>query len=861
MMDTLEPVLSPGEDSALMPATGPGRHSDRSVKVLWSNPLFSGNSVEAAAVPGDPLTELVEASATAGAPSGLDDVVARAEKSRLWRDAMDMQQTYIYDFDAAMEPDTAGSAPPPRAGTLLGEVDPETVQRANAEANAAAEAAILAAMASMPTIEYRPKPKPPAVVIPTTADSAGRSSAPVSPSGAKDTATGTVLSAPSSPAPTDTKAEKKREKERMKHDKQRQKGAKAPAPAVAAAAAATSTSVTATSPSEVSRAAPLAAKTGATATTAPAAVTVAAAAAAPPRTPSPAAAPEETLRAPTQRAAVAVDEPRAAVAAATADEVAYSTARSAPKTAPSSTDARPVEPRPLSPSHAMANASNAVPLAVHPATTGSASIATAAPETSGDDDRESALRRQHRRLVNSAAAKAALVLEEDGWTHHRCEEWELAPLPIDRMGAQELSKRAYREHFYDQNHELFLSALGDAEPLLLACKYEPHLGEEGKDAMRFLLWTPRGAHHLIVLDRQSGAYDKRKMKIRPKEALALIACELPRPLGQRVLRLQRVADVRRAAPALIGIEDRHHSIFSPTTYKFGILYVKDGDQSEEEMFQNEHGSEDFEEFLNFIGDRVRLKGFRGFAGGLDTKNDTTGLYSVHTYWGEAEIMFHVSTLLPYSRSDPQQVERKRHIGNDACVIIFIDGQRPYSPSTIRSKFNHVCAVVRVHKHTESNTIYQLDLISKDNVPLFDPVGASQTYWEKGPEFFDVLLAKLTNAQKAALRAQEFYGPICRMREQLVSKVVEEFMRAPNGITVKESHLLVRGTAGEVRHKPSALKQLADRLADTRDRIMLRKSSKPAMFKFDYTVPEPHYPPRPARITPAADRSQLSSQHT
>ena len=34
------------------------------------------------------------------------------------------------------------------------------------------------------------------------------------------------------------------------------------------------------------------------------------------------------------------------------------------------------------------------------------------------------------------------------------------------------------------------------------------------------------------------------------------------------------------------------------------------------------------------------------------------------------MMFHVSTLLPFFPADPQQVERKRHIGNDLVVIIF-----------------------------------------------------------------------------------------------------------------------------------------------------------------------------------------------
>lgn len=31
-------------------------------------------------------------------------------------------------------------------------------------------------------------------------------------------------------------------------------------------------------------------------------------------------------------------------------------------------------------------------------------------------------------------------------------------------------------------------------------------------------------------------------------------------------------------------------------------------------------------------------------------------------------MFHVSTLLPHSDRDSQQIERKRHIGNDRVTI-------------------------------------------------------------------------------------------------------------------------------------------------------------------------------------------------
>ena len=50
-----------------------------------------------------------------------------------------------------------------------------------------------------------------------------------------------------------------------------------------------------------------------------------------------------------------------------------------------------------------------------------------------------------------------------------------------------------------------------------------------------------------------------------------------------------------------------------------------------------------------------MRGFKGFLGGLDSDRDLTGELSVYTKFQELEIMFHVSTLLPFSPKDSQQV--------------------------------------------------------------------------------------------------------------------------------------------------------------------------------------------------------------
>lgn len=57
-----------------------------------------------------------------------------------------------------------------------------------------------------------------------------------------------------------------------------------------------------------------------------------------------------------------------------------------------------------------------------------------------------------------------------------------------------------------------------------------------------------------------------------------------------------------------------------THYKVGIMYCRAGQASEEEMYNNEEAGPAFHEFLEAIGQRVRLKGFDKYRAGLDNKS-------------------------------------------------------------------------------------------------------------------------------------------------------------------------------------------------------------------------------------------------
>ena len=50
------------------------------------------------------------------------------------------------------------------------------------------------------------------------------------------------------------------------------------------------------------------------------------------------------------------------------------------------------------------------------------------------------------------------------------------------------------------------------------------------------------------------------------------------------------------------------------------MYCRAGQQTEEEMYNNEEGGPAFNEFLDMLGQRVRLRGFSKYKAGLCNKS-------------------------------------------------------------------------------------------------------------------------------------------------------------------------------------------------------------------------------------------------
>ncbi|KAL6075929.1 GTPase-activating Rap/Ran-GAP domain-like protein 3 [Balamuthia mandrillaris] len=207
-------------------------------------------------------------------------------------------------------------------------------------------------------------------------------------------------------------------------------------------------------------------------------------------------------------------------------------------------------------------------------------------------------------------------------------------------------------------------------------------------------------------------------------------------------------------------------------YKFGVLYAKHGQTTENEMYTNEKGSEAFEEFLEVIGERITLKGWNRFRAGLNVTDNLTGTHSIYTDYNGFEVMFHVSTYIPFTTADAQQVERKRHLGNDVVLVVFrdSDNNEPFNPEVIKSQFNHVFCVVQ-----PEGDRYRVAFACKQGVRPNEPYLPYPPLFSKGKDFREFLLAKLINAEQRAMNAQQFCFALRRTRKELLREIVQKYI--------------------------------------------------------------------------------------
>ncbi|XP_041835460.1 rap1 GTPase-activating protein 1 isoform X3 [Melanotaenia boesemani] len=313
--------------------------------------------------------------------------------------------------------------------------------------------------------------------------------------------------------------------------------------------------------------------------------------------------------------------------------------------------------------------------------------------------------------------------------------------------------KIYRKHFMGKEHFNYYTMDAALGHLVFSVKYDV-IGDQ--EHLRLMLRT----------------------KLKTYQDVIPISCltEFPNVVQMAKLVCEEV-NVDRFYPVLYPKASRLIVTFDEhvisNNFKFGVIYQKFGQTSEEELFGNMEESPAFVEFLEFLGKKIELHDFKGFRGGLDVTHGQTGTESVYTSFHNKEIMFHVSTKLPYTEGDSQQLQRKRHIGNDIVAIVFQEENTPFVPDMIQSNFLHAYVVVQVENTCSGNVTYKVSVTARDDVPFFGPALPDPAIFKKGPEFHEFLFTKLINAEYACYKAEKFAKLEERTRSALLETLYEE----------------------------------------------------------------------------------------
>uniref|UniRef100_A0A8C2ESU7 Signal-induced proliferation-associated 1 like 3 n=1 Tax=Cyprinus carpio TaxID=7962 RepID=A0A8C2ESU7_CYPCA len=334
----------------------------------------------------------------------------------------------------------------------------------------------------------------------------------------------------------------------------------------------------------------------------------------------------------------------------------------------------------------------------------------------------------------------------------------------------DLGARYYHEHFYGKEHWNYFGNDEKLGPVALSIRREKlDDTKDLKDQYQYRiifrtneLVTLRGA---ILEDAILSTAKHGTLRGLPlKEVLEYVLPELS------VSCLRMALSTPKVTEQLLKLDEQGLS----QKHKVGILLCRAGQSTEEEMYNNEEATPAFTAFLELLGETVCLRGFNKYAAQLDTKTDSTGTHSLYTTYQDYEIMFHVSTMLPYMPNNPQQLLRKRHIGNDIVTIIFQEpGALPFTPQNIRSHFQHVFVIVRVHNPCSDNTCYSVAVTRMKDVPPFGPPLPSSGLTFRDPAAFRAfLLAKIINAENAAHKSEKFHAMATRTRQGYLRDLAE-----------------------------------------------------------------------------------------
>jgi tuberous sclerosis protein 2 len=217
-------------------------------------------------------------------------------------------------------------------------------------------------------------------------------------------------------------------------------------------------------------------------------------------------------------------------------------------------------------------------------------------------------------------------------------------------------------------------------------------------------------------------------------------------------------------------------MLSVETHKLGVLDVREGQRSQNDILSNSTGSPLYLRFLRLLGDIVRLGEIPDgtYTAGLDRSSEALdGEYSLMWSNESTQVMFHVATMMPTVKSDPACTAKKKHVGNDYVHIVFDEsGALSYDLDTVTGQFT--VAVINVVPLDKG--MYRVSVTRKPHISQFGPLLPSQIVPES--QLGELVRQTAINGNIACLMHQEERGIqfVSHSEERLaqLKQIVERF---------------------------------------------------------------------------------------
>ena len=244
----------------------------------------------------------------------------------------------------------------------------------------------------------------------------------------------------------------------------------------------------------------------------------------------------------------------------------------------------------------------------------------------------------------------------------------------------------------------------------------------------------------------------------PTNASVLTALGFSNPENLQIQSIKSQSQISLHIPKLQQLTTRYQ-------IKCAVIYTSNTVSTQEEILRCTLPSTPphFREFIQNLGDCVDMEHHYGYDGALEHSPNMNSIYYCDENF---EIMFHVGPIMKTHKDDPQQVYKKRHIGNDYITIVWCENS-DYNMQTISSQFNFVHIII----YTLPSGYFCVQTLKKENFGSFGPL--SHIAVCKKESLAPLIRSTVKEAQLVINFKQVSNSFPTHLRKQTISHVIKE----------------------------------------------------------------------------------------